>query len=489
MPDRICGLSEPRHLSVPTKASFGLGEVAGAFQNTAWSVLLLFYYQQIVGVEAALVGLAIGIAILVDGITDPLIGAWSDRVHSRWGRRHPMLLVSAAPLALSFVLLFHPPQGISDLGSFLWLTVFGVLVRASYTFYNIPHLSLGAEMAGGYHQRSTLFGYSAFIAAMSVALAYGLITGYYFPTTQEFDPGFLDASGYSRMSLTFAVVMVGAILLCVVGTRKEIPYLRQTKQRERLTTLGLLGEMKAVFSSGSFRAVFIGGILAAVIIGVESAFMPFMGIYFWGFRTEQLLYLAFLGLITYPVAFMLIPLLTRRLGKKYVVIVALASWVIAANTPICLRLLGISWFPSNESPWILWIFLAASAFGGVASPIIAATVNSMLADLSDEHELETGVRREGVIYAFRAFSLKATGAIGVILGGLLLSLIDFPTGAVRGDVAAETVWNLGLIAGPATSIFSLLALVFYLRYKITYRRHQEITNALEMRRGIGVDTK
>jgi Na+/melibiose symporter-like transporter len=107
------------------------------------------------------------------------------------------------------------------------VTVFGILVRASYTFYNIPHLSLGAEMASGYHQRSTLFGYSAFFAAMSVAVAYGLITGYYFPTTEQFDPGFLDASGYTRMSLTFAAVMVGAILLCVIGTRNQIPYLRE----------------------------------------------------------------------------------------------------------------------------------------------------------------------------------------------------------------------------------------------------------------------
>ena len=474
-------MSEPRHLSSPTMAAFGAGEIAGAFQNVAWSVLLLFYYQQIIGVEAALVGLAIGIAILVDGITDPLIGALSDRIQSRWGRRHPMLLFSAAPLAVSFVLLFHPPQDMSDLGGFLWLTVFGILVRASYTFYNIPHLSLGAEMASGYHQRSTLFGYSAFFAAMSIAVAYGLITGYYFPTTERFDPGFLDASGYTRMSLTFAAVMVGAILLCVVGTRNQIPYLRESMQREPLTMLGLFREMKAVFASKSFRAVFIGALLGAVITGIESAFMPFMGIHFWGFRTEQLLYLAFLGLILYPISFALIPLLTRWLDKKYVVIATLGSWVVATNTPICLRLLEVSWFPGNDSPWILWIFLGASAVGGLASPIIAATVNSMLADLSDEHELDTGVRREGVIYAFRAFSLKASGAIGVVLGGVMLSLIEFPTGATRGEVVSETVWSLGFIAGPATSIFSLLALVFYFRYRINYQRHQEIVIALETR--------
>ena len=236
-----------------------------------------------------------------------------------------MLLFSAVPLVVSFVLLFHPPQGMSDIGGFIWLTVFGVLVRVSYTFYNIPHLSLGAEMAHGYHQRSTLFGYSSFLSAMSVAIAYGLVTGYYFPTTEQFDPGFLDASGYTRMSVTFAAVMLGAILLCVVGTRSQIPYLRESTEREPLSLFGLIREMKAVLKSFSFRALFIGALLSAVITGVESSFMPFMGIHFWGFRTEQLAYLAFLGLILYPISFALIPVLTRWLDKKYVVIVALGS--------------------------------------------------------------------------------------------------------------------------------------------------------------------
>lgn len=132
-------MTEPRRLTVVTMMSFGIGEAAGAFKNMAWGVLLLFYCQQVVGIEAYVVGLAIAISVIMDAVTDPLIGTWSDRIRSRWGRRHPMLLASALPLAVSFVLLFAPPEGMSDLQGFLWLTTFGVLVRASYTFYSIPH--------------------------------------------------------------------------------------------------------------------------------------------------------------------------------------------------------------------------------------------------------------------------------------------------------------------------------------------------------------
>jgi Na+/melibiose symporter-like transporter len=464
--------------------SFGVGEAAGAFQNMAWNVLLLFFYQQVVGVEAGLVGLAIGIATICDAITDPLIGAWSDRLHTRWGRRHPMLLISTLPLAVSFVLLFNPPTDISNLGGFLWLTGFGVMVRASYTFYNIPHLSLGAEMSTDYQQRSLLFAFSAFVGAMSVAVAYGLITGYYFPTTASFDPGFLNPVGYPRMSLTFAAVMVGAIILCVLGTRGEIPHLRANQVRERVTFTGVFREMQAVFGNASFRAVFFGSVLAAVIAGIEGAFNPFMGIHFWGLRTEQLFYLAFVGLISFPLSFLLIPLLTRWLDKKYAVIVPLAAWILAVNTPICLRLAGVPWFPDNESSWILVIFLGASTVGAVAAPIIGATANSMMADIADEHELDTGIRREGVLYSVRAFSNKAVGAVGVLIGGVLLSVIEFPKQAVRGQIPEDVVWNLGLIAGPATSVFSLVALIFYLRYRITRQRHQEVMKALKARSAV-----
>ena len=74
----------------------------------------------------------------------------------------------------------------------------------------------------------------------------------------------------------------------------------------------------------------------------------------------------------------------------------------------------------------------------------------------------------------RAFSNKATAAFGTLFGGVLLSAIEFPEKAVRGEVHADTVWNLGFVAGPATSTFSLLALLFYLRYRINRRRHAEV---------------
>jgi GPH family glycoside/pentoside/hexuronide:cation symporter len=106
----------------------------------------------------------------------------------------------------------------------------------------------------------------------------------------------------------------------------------------------------------------------------------------------------------------------------------------------------------------------------------------MFADITDEHELEVGERREGVIFAARSFAVKATGSMGLILGGIMLDVIEFPRGAALGSVAEDTVWQLGFIVGPATSVFTFFGLLLYLGYRIDRHRHSEIQAELVVNR-------
>ena len=212
------------------------------------------------------------------------------------------------------------------------------------------------------------------------------------------------------------------------------------------------------------------------------AVAPYIGVHFWGLRTEQLFYLAHVGFFAFPIAFALTPVVTRWLDKRLTVMLALAAAIVALNVPICLRLLDVSWFPDNDSPWILVFFFGYATISALVAPMRNASTDSMLADVVDEHELDTDIRREGVVYAVRAFSMKATAGFGTLLGGVLLSAIEFPENVTRGELSAEMTWNLGFIMGPATSIFSAAAILFYLGYRIDANRHGEIMAALERRR-------
>jgi Na+/melibiose symporter-like transporter len=77
------------------KLAYGMGLSAEGIKNNAFNLFLLFYYQQIVGLDSALCGLALFIALCFDGIVDPAIGVWSDGLKSRLGRRHPFMYASS----------------------------------------------------------------------------------------------------------------------------------------------------------------------------------------------------------------------------------------------------------------------------------------------------------------------------------------------------------------------------------------------------------
>jgi Na+/melibiose symporter-like transporter len=102
----------------------------------------------------------------------------------------------------------------------------------------------------------------------------------------------------------------------------------------------------------------------------------------------------------------------------------------------------------------------------------------MFADISDELELATGERQEGIVYSARAFAGKAAAALGTVMGGFALDFIAFPKNAMPGTVDANVIFNLGLFQGPVTSIFTLGGLALYLRYTLNRVRHEEIVTQL-----------
>ena len=128
--------------------------------------------------------------------------------------------------------------------------------------------------------------------------------------------------------------------------------------------------MWSVLKNSSFRAVFLGTLFASVIAGVESAFTPFLGIHFWGFQTEDLAYLVYVGLFGFPITFYLTPRIVRYLGRRMAVVVPLALWTLAINIPISMRLLDAPWFPSNDSIWVLVIFIAYSYVGALCACLL-----------------------------------------------------------------------------------------------------------------------
>ena len=126
--------------------------------NSAFAILLFFYFNQVLGLSGTLCGLALLIATSIDAITDPVMGTISDNWRSSLGRRHPFMYASALPLAISFYFLFAPAFD-SGNALFVWLTGFAILTRMSMTLFHVPHMAFGAELSDDFDRRTNLVAY------------------------------------------------------------------------------------------------------------------------------------------------------------------------------------------------------------------------------------------------------------------------------------------------------------------------------------------
>jgi GPH family glycoside/pentoside/hexuronide:cation symporter len=471
-----------RQLPFSTKMGFGVGQLGEGITGVVFGTFTLFFFNQVIGVSATLTAAALAVAIAFDAVSDPLAGSISDRLKSRWGRRLPMMASSSVPLALSIVALFNPPSGMSELFYFGWLTVFAVLARLFLTLYHVPHMALGAEIASDYTDRTRVFSYSQAFSTLGVAVFAFLMYSYVFPTPEDGSHGLLNAAGYPRLAGIAAAGIVISISLCVWGTKKEIPYLPVWEpEPERLGPARLWREVSEALGSRSYRMLLCVLVVILLVLGIEGTFMAYLYVHFWELSTEQMRWLGPMTLVGLPFSVVLIPYLTKKFDKRNLMFVLGAAVQINMNILIVLRLFT-DVLPENGDSLLFVLFLCSAFMSGLLAPAMLVTFNSMFADIADELELRKGARQEGIIYSARSFVSKAAAGLATILGGLALDLISFPKGAEVGAIAPDTIYYLGLIAGPPAMIIGLGGLSFYFFYDLSRERMEEIAEILASRR-------
>ena len=150
----------PLHLTLPNRLSYGLGGAVYAVKEAAYVMFVLLFYTQVLGLSGTATGIVLSLSLVWDAVSDPMVGSWSDRYKSRWGRRHPFMIYATVPMGLGFVALFAPPDFVLDSQLWLagWLLGCSLWIRTALTFFSIPHYTLVAEISQDYHERSALMG-------------------------------------------------------------------------------------------------------------------------------------------------------------------------------------------------------------------------------------------------------------------------------------------------------------------------------------------
>jgi len=463
-------------LSFWTKIFYGYGNVGNAVKTVVFSTFLFFYYNQILGLSGKMCGTALLIALCFDAINDPLIGIWSDKMYSKkWGKRLPLMLVGGLPFAISLFFLFIPPDGLSEMWLFSWFIFFAVFTRTTQTFFQIPYLSLGAELTDDYAERSELFSYVQFFGFVGNVSVAGAGFVFFFHSTPEYQNGMLNEGMYPWFGLYASILILLSTYGSIFGARKAI--LERTNSGTITTFEGnFYKNIKDVINNKSFRNIIIGLSILMIVNATGEILSTYLFIHFWGFKPENIvLYLAFPFFIGLGIALWISPKTVKWFDKKYTLIYSnLAVWIITTIL-IGLKLLNI--IPDTEIAYIITLMVGVGLIN-IFAPLILITINSIFADIADEVKYESASQKTGTLFSIRALLSKIATGIGSFFAGFLLDAIQFPENAEMGSVAESVTYNLGVVAGPLLAVIGLIPIIFFLRYKIDRRRFEEIRKGI-----------
>ncbi len=456
-------------LDAATKWFYGAGSISFGVKDNGFSYLLLLFYNQVVGLPAKTVGLAILIALLWDAFLDPLVGQVSDNWRSRLGRRHPFMYAAALPVAVSYLALWNPPAW-SQQALFFYLLGVAIVIRTFISFYEVPSSALAAELSSGYDERTVLLSYRYFFGWVGGLTLNYLAFAVFFVPDAAHKVGQLNPAGYARYGLTAAVVMFVAILVSAAGTHKRIPTLRQPPQR-RPSPAQLAREMVATLSNRSFLALMLAGIATAMAAGLVASLNNYFNTFFWQFTARQISWFTLGVYLSAILALVAAPRLAMRFGKRPVAMTLLVCSVVVGVGPLLLRVAGL--FPPNHSTALFAIILCTSIVSTAFGIGSATMVSAMIADVVDASELETGRRSEGLFFAAAAFVQKSVSGFGILGATFVIDLIHLNPKADPATIPAEVTRNLALVYAPTIVGLYSLSLLLLLGYRITRQTHEE----------------
>jgi len=458
---------------MPQKVGYGLGAVIDMWGHWLYPSLAFQVYNVFLGMAPGLISTAQMIKIIIDAASDALFGWLSDNTRTRFGRRRPYMLVGGMLAGVGLPLMFAVGKGWTDMQYFVFMLVSTALYVPAMSCFNMPWVSLGSEMTPDYHERTSV---------MSIRNAIQKVPelGLFFAAQATTLAIYNDAAGKPdilRGAQVYCAVL-GAVMIVVTLI---IFSLTRERYYERLVSNK---QQKLPFSDTLWRTLrckpFRQMLTMALAYGIGTAMVSSLGYYatvYFVCHGDVALgskWNTAMGVSGMVFGLLGIPFFTtiaRRFGKPN----ALAT---VFSLAIC-AFVGDWWFYDPARPYLQLLACGFVAFTGAG---FWTLLGSVVADVVDCDELETGQRREGSFAACQSWITKVGIALGVGASGWILQFTGFDA-----KVAVQTehsIFMIRILLSGIPVLGLLVALVAVLRFPLTEGRMHEIRAALEARRGL-----
>ncbi|MEQ8514181.1 MAG: MFS transporter, partial [Chromatocurvus sp.] len=244
-------------VSKPIKVAWGAGALGVSVLMNSVSFLVMFYMVGVLHIEPALAGTLIFATKLLDVVSDPVVGIWSDRISSRIGRRRPFLIPGAILSAIALALIFTTP--VFETQAFTATYIFCALLiyTIGYTVFNVPYMAMPAEMTDSYHERSSIHAYRVVFVTMGSFLASSVA-----PWTLE-TLGKTEWSSYATLGVCGAIIVFASMFVSFLGTGRA----RHLPSGAAIPDIR--ADLKAALTNGYFLR--LAGVKACQLLGVAAS--------------------------------------------------------------------------------------------------------------------------------------------------------------------------------------------------------------------------
>lgn len=458
----------PPALSFRTKLGYGLGNLAIMVGKQAPKQLSLPIYNVALGVNPGVVGTLLALGRVWDAVTDPLVGHWSDRVRSRWGRRKPFIFLGALFSGLFFALLWMFPRGMTPTGYAAYYTVTSFLFYLALTIFSVPWYAMGYELARTYDERTRLMAFPSAIGPVGQILVGWL---YWFTQLGCFEDT-IEGVRYAGTGAGLVLLIFG--LLPVLLVKEDGQFTQAAPAGSKPKTKSFVLGVREAFANRPFLQLTVAFTLVVVGTSMVNGLGFYVHAYYLfggdtraagalgGWQTTVMLVCSML-------ATPLVARLSVRFGKKEIFLAALL-W--AALRTVLL------WFLLQ--PDLPWLVLLNSALNGVDNAAIFMLCHAMIADVCDLDELQNGTRREGLFGALYGWCFKTGIALSFGVSGYVLVWIGFNRDLAGAQTPQTLEWMKLAYCGVPGLAF-LLGLAVLARYPLNRRMAEEVRVAIAAR--------
>jgi GPH family glycoside/pentoside/hexuronide:cation symporter len=447
-------------LTLSTKLAYGAGDLGAAITSNVLTFYLLFFFTEVAQLPVGLAGSILLVSKIWDAVNDPIVGVMSDNTRSTWGRRYPWMLWGAIPFGLTYILQWIVPTS-DPTGLFWYYILVSILFNTAFTVVNLPYTALTPELTQDYHDRTSLtsFRFAFSIGGSMVSIILVLVVSQLVQ-----DP----AQRYFVVGVLCAVVSVVSIYWCVYGTRRRAMAMRSRLAPLSETPIPLPEQLRIAFSNRAFLFVIGIYLCSWLALQITATILKYFVISHMGLsdQVSNLVILAVQG--TALVMLFFWSAISRRVGKKVTYYWGMGIWIVAQAGLFLLQ-------PGQVG---LMYVLAVLAGMGVSTAYLIPW--SMLPDVIELDELQTGHRREGVFYSFMVLLQKVGLAAGLFLVAQVLEWSGYISGKVEQSPAALLAIRLAI--GPIATLALIAGLVLAYFYPITQAVHAEILLKLQERK-------